>query len=211
MPFVCLPALWIFFLGTALLAFPVGAAAQKDGTPYKQMPAGKYKIDPVHSHVIFAVEHLGFSIFFGRFNEVYGTLEFDPNEPEKSVLEITLDPTSVDTVNDELDAELSGSAEFLNAASYPEINFRSQNIVQTGVRKGQVQGLLTLRGQSRPLTLNTRLNGAGANPIDERPTLGFSAKGRMRRSEWGMDYLVPQIGDIVALTINAEFRYQGRP
>ena len=69
----------------------------------------------------------------------------------------------------------------------------------------RIEGDLTLHGVTKPLTLEARLNKAGPNPFDKKPTLGFSGTGALKRSDFGMSNYLPMIGDVVTLTIDAEF------
>jgi polyisoprenoid-binding protein YceI len=97
------------------------------------------------------------------------------------------------------------SEKFLDVAKYPEIRFVSTKVTREPDQTLRIDGQLTLHGLTRPLTLHARLNKEAPNPFDKRPTLGFSATGSLKRSDFGIATYIPVIGDEVSLTIDAEF------
>lgn len=169
-----------------------------------RLEGGAYRLDPDHFALLWKVDHLGFSRFVGRFNRVEGSLDFDPANPDASRLEILVDTASVDSRLPVLDDTLRGAG-WLDVARFPQASFRSTAIEITGPASGNVTGELTLRGVMRPVTLAATFNGGAANLLTGRFTLGLSASAIIRRSEFGIDSLVPAIGDEVALEIHAEF------
>ncbi len=168
-------------------------------------PSGTYSIDPSHTQVIWHVDHMGFSSYAGRFNTIDGTLEFDAETPENSMLTVRIEATSVDVPNAKLQGELV-TTPFFNASDFPEITFTSTAITRTDEGTGTVTGDLSLLGVTLPVTLDVTFNGAGPHPFGGFPMLGFSATGNLDRTQWGMDHLAPQIvGAEVSLRIDAEF------
>lgn len=165
---------------------------------------GTYVLDRSHANVLFRINHLGYSQYVGRFNTLDAKLELDPQDLSKSQLSASVTPASVDVNNPELQDKLRGT-DFFNVTQYPEIRFVSRKIVRTGRNTGTVTGDLTLLDVTRPLTLNVTFNNGGMNPYASVYTLGFSATGTFKRSEWGMKALIPHVGDDVTLTIEAEF------
>ncbi|MEP2829951.1 YceI family protein [Parvibaculum sp.] len=187
---------------SACTAFNV-ATHRVSGDPV-DAPGGTYRADPQHTSVTFSVDHLGFSRFVARFNEVAATLEAVPGAPEKSKLDVTIKAASVDTNVAELDRMLAGS-DFFNAARYPDIRFVSTSIVRTSQGTGEVAGDLTMAGQTHPATFTVTFNGAAPDPLTGADKLGFSAEGTLDRSEWGLANWWPAVGNEVRFHIEAEF------
>ena len=163
-----------------------------------------YQLEPTHVDVLFAINHLGFSSKHGSFRAVAGTLKFDPEHPEASEVTIVIQADSIDTAFGPRDKDLEGE-KFLDVAKYPEIRFHSTQITADGAGGFHVLGELTLHGVTRPLALEAKLNGVGPNPFDKKPTVGISVTGSLKRSDYGVGFLVPMIGDEVAISADAEF------
>jgi polyisoprenoid-binding protein YceI len=172
-----------------------------------RLRAGAYTVDREHVTVLFEVNHLGYSGYIGRFNDIVATLDFDPVQPEASVLDVQIASASVDTPSDVLDDKLRGSAMF-DAAKHPFIRFQSQAIAVTGASTGKVTGNLTLNGITKPVTLDVQFNGGSQNAFSGKYTLGFHASGRLDRTDWGLTAWTPAVGKDVTLTIRAEFQKQ---
>lgn len=170
-------------------------------------PGGAYKTDPSHSSFNWSFNHSGLSHYTARFTKVDARLDWKPEKPETSTLSVTIDPLSVRTdypwpekVN--FDAEIGGEETFLAAKP---ITFVSKTIRVTGEKTGIVEGLLTLRGETHPATLDVTFNGSMAeHPMMGVPKIGFSATGRIRRSEWGLDFAIPELGDVVTFAIETQ-------
>ncbi|MEZ5825446.1 MAG: YceI family protein [Geminicoccaceae bacterium] len=169
------------------------------------LPEGAFRLDADHAALVWKVEHLGYSLFVGRFNELDATLDFDPEAVENSSLAVTVDAASIDTGNPELDDILRGSG-WLDTAAHPQIRFYSTAIQRTGERTGRVDGFLDLHGVEAPITLDVTFNGSGSDFLrGGRDVLGFSATGELTRSTFAIDTLVPAVGDTVRIEIEAEF------
>ncbi|NMN72811.1 YceI family protein [Rhizobium sp. 57MFTsu3.2] len=191
-----------FCIGLALnTAFSVAADS---GEP---APAGAYKTDPSHSSVNWSFSHFGLSHYTARFTKVDARLEWNPEKPETSALSVKIDPLSVRTdypwpERVDFDAKIGGDEMFL--AGKP-ITFVSRAIRVTGDKSGSVEGLLTFRGQTHPATLDVIFNGSMAkHPMMGIPKVGFSATGSIRRSEWGLDFSIPELSDEVTLVIETQ-------
>lgn len=203
---------WILMAGVAVgLGFvPAGLSYAAD-TPYNEMPAGVYNLDETHAQLIWKVSHLGLSNYTARFTSFDADLTFDPANPENSSLTATIDPTSIKTdypypEKKDFDKKLVEGKEWFNVAAFPEIKFESKELAVTGENTGTMMGHLTFLGVTKPVTLDVTFNGAMASqPFSSKPTLGFSATGSLKRSEWGMATYVPNIGDEVQIMIEAEF------
>lgn len=167
-------------------------------------PAGTYRADPRHTSIVFDVDHLGFSRFVARFNEVEAVLDAVPDAPETSRLEVTIKAASVDTNVPELDAMLK-APDMFDAAAHPGIHFASTKIVRTGEGEVEVTGNLTIAGRTHPATFTVTFNGAAPDPLTGEDKLGFSAEGTLDRSVWGLGKWWPAVGNEVRFRIEAEF------
>lgn len=180
---------------------------------HEQMPAGLYTLDKKHSSLTWKVSHFGLSNYTARFTRFDAELMLDPQTPENSTLTANIDPTSIETdypktTQSDFNKELAEKKEFFNTGAFPEITFVSKNIKRVGTNKGTVTGDLTFLGITKPLTLEVTFNNAfPEHPLNKKPTLGFSAVGVLKRSDFGMEVYIPAIGDEVTLLIEAEFVY----
>jgi polyisoprenoid-binding protein YceI len=182
----------------------------------KDIPAGAYQLDPAHASLIFRVDHLGFSNYTARFKRFDAKLQFDPSNLTAASLEVSIDPRSIETDfpdpgTIDFNAMLQGE-QWLNAAQFPELKFRSTSIEATGSNTMRVTGDLTFRGITKPVVLDTKFNGGySGHPMDPRARIGFSARGALKRSEFGMGFGIPEPGttmgvsDQVEVIIEAEF------
>jgi len=168
--------------------------------------AGNYRLDPAHASVVWSISHVGISNYTARFDDIRGSLSFDPLSPEKSQLDIRIDPISISTGDAEFDEIIAVGSSYFNAERFPEIRFVSREITITGDNTGAITGDLTFRGTTLPLSLNVVFNGAGKSFGHKGKTLGFSATGTLMRSDFGLTTLKGfGIGDEVKLRIETEF------
>jgi polyisoprenoid-binding protein YceI len=176
--------------------------------------ADTYAFDPAHTDIVFFVNHLGYSDTIGRFNQAEGSIVLDEGSLENSAIEVTIDAASLDTNHEERDGHLR-SADFFNVREFPEISFTSTRVEPTGEKSAEVTGDLTLLGTTRPVTLEVTLNQIAPHPVpayDGVITAGFSARGTITRSEFGMDFLAPAVGDEIDLILEIEaFKQDERP
>jgi polyisoprenoid-binding protein YceI len=162
-----------------------------------------YKIDPGHTSVAFIVNHLGFSNTIGRFNTVAGELTFDQADVAKSKLSVTIDAAGVDTNHAKRDEHLR-SPDFFNVKEFPKLTFKSVKIEKTGDNTGALTGDFTMLGVTKPLTLAVTFNKSGVSPATKLETVGFSARGVLKRTDFGMKYGAPYISDEIQLLIETE-------
>ncbi|PWC88457.1 hypothetical protein TSH100_07865 [Azospirillum sp. TSH100] len=186
----------------ALFAATAVGATLSMGAPAFAAPVS-YKIDPAHTAVAFIVNHVGFSNVIGRFNTVGGDVTFDKDAVEKSVVTVTIDTTSVDTNHAKRDEHLR-SPDFFNAKEFPKMTFKSTKIEKTGDKTGKLHGDLTLLGVTKPVVLDVTFNKDGVSPASKLETAGFSARGTVKRTDFGMKYGAPAIGDDIQLLIEVE-------
>lgn len=170
--------------------------------PLKAVMAADYNIDPGHTYVSFAVNHLGFSTMRGKFDRQSGSMQFDPGAKKASVI-IEIDATSIDTGHDKRDAHLQ-SPDFLNAVENPTITFKSTAVTWNGSVLASVSGDLTILGVSKPVTLTVTSMKCGPHPFSKKETCGFDASGSVKRSDYGVNYGLPAIGEILDLQIEVE-------
>jgi len=168
--------------------------------------AASYTIDETHAHAAFRVSHLGFSHTLGQFKEISGSLEFDEANPTASSVSVTINTASVDSANEARDEHLR-KADFLNVEEFPTMTFTSTAIEVTGEKTGKLTGDLTLLGVTKPVTLDVTFNQEGPHPFDpSKIVAGFSASGEINRTNFGMAYAAPAIGETVELMIEVEAR-----
>jgi polyisoprenoid-binding protein YceI len=172
------------------------------GTP--AIAAESYTLDPSHTSVLYALNHLSFSTNRGIFRDVTGRLVLDEKTPSASRLEVTIKTASIDSFDASRDKAVRG-AQFLDVEHFPEMRFVSTTVERTGETTAKVTGELTLHGVTRPVTLDATLVKEGNHPITGAQRLGFSAKGVVKRSEFGIMGFLPVVGDEVAITIDCEF------
>lgn len=185
--------------------FAQPAAPAIPGRPdVSRVVAGTYKVDPAHTQVRWRVDHLGFSLFDGFFADPKGSLLIDPRRPNTARVTITIPMSKVLSTSTGLDTHLKG-ADFFDVARFPTATFTSTQVRTTGQR-ARITGNLTLHGVTRPVVLDTRFVGAGNDPRGTKAlNVGFEATTRIRRSDFGITYGAPAIGDTVDLAINAAF------
>lgn len=188
-------------LAAAAATLALGAAA-----PAAPAAAETFVIDQTHSNIVFMVNHLGYSNMIGQFQDFAGEFTFDPDKPERASVQMTIQADSVDTDHAKRDEHLTGP-DFLNAKEFPTITFESTEVTVTGDNVGKLTGELTLLGETRPVTLDVTFNKMAPHPLPQYEkilTAGFSARGTIKRTEWGVDTYAPMIGDEMKLFIEIE-------
>lgn len=191
----------------AIVALTLGVAtAQAEPA----QPAGTYKMDHNHSSLTWKVNHFGLSNYTARFTRFDATLDIDPASPESAKILVTLDPTSVRTdyrseEGRNFDKELGDAEKYFNAKKFPQVVFASTRVERTGATTARITGDLTMRGITKPLTIEVTLNGAKRHPSAGVPALGFSGVAKLKRSDFDMTFMLPLVGDEVTLLIEAEF------
>jgi polyisoprenoid-binding protein YceI len=181
-------------LTAALAAVPLLASAHT-------ADPGQYKIDPVHSYAHFTVTHLGVSRFTGRFDKLAGEVSADGSGPANKVV-AEIDVTSVDTGFADRDKHLK-SPDFFAAAQYPKARFESTKVSFDAKGQGTLAGNLTLHGVTKPVTFQLQHIGAGKDPWGGYRA-GYVATTTLKRSDFGMNFMLDGISDAVDLTLNIE-------
>ncbi|NOX59697.1 MAG: polyisoprenoid-binding protein [Planctomycetes bacterium] len=181
---------WIMLLSAAVI---LGCGSQSF--------ADAYKIDGMHSSVMFRVKHLNVSPFYGRFNSVSGKIQVN-DDPTKSTFEVIVKTESLDTNDKKRDGHIKGT-DFFNVREFPTITFKSKSI-KTG-DKGvlKVTGDLTCHGVTKSITVDMTATGSGPDPWGGFRT-GFETTFTIKRSDYGMDYMLKMLGDDVKLFVALE-------
>lgn len=163
----------------------------------------KYEFDKAHTQITFAVNHLGYSFSQGRFEDFDGHFMFDQENPANSSVEVKIEADSVYMGTDAWDDHVE-NADFLDAEKFEYITFKSGKIEVTGADTANIHGDLTIKDVTRPVVLATKLNKAGTHPMSGKPHAGFSATTTIKRSDFGISYGLPNVGDEIAIRLEVE-------
>jgi len=172
-----------------------------------------WTIDPAHTAVSFGVRHMMVSTVRGHFQKVSGNVLWDAKNPEKSTVSIDVDIASIDTREAKRDEHLR-SADFFDAAQFPKMTFRSTKVVKKGDEEYELVGDLTIKGVTRSVTL--QVEGPTAEHADPWGfvRMGASAKGKIKRSDFGMTWNAALemggvvVGDEVKIELEVELQRQ---
>lgn len=175
---------------SALFAAPVFAAPEN------------YTIDPRHTLPAYEVNHLGFSTQRGRFNTTSGKITLD-RAAKSGTVQVSIDTSSVSSGVPKLDEHLRGE-DFFDVAQHPTMTFKSSNLKFNGDVPVAAEGELTIRGVTKPVTLTITSFKCGPNPIAKKDACGADANTNVKRSDFGMKFALPALGDDVKLLINVE-------
>lgn len=182
------------FALTALLAFALPVAAHAADT---------YAVDPVHSSVIFKANHFSAAWVYGNFTDITGTIVHDAANPAASSVDLTVKVDSLTTHNADRDKHLK-SPDFFNAKQFPTITFKSKSVAKVDDKTMNVTGDLTLHGVTKSVTAKVTYIGTGKLPPNNTTISGFETAFTIKRSDFGITYWVPQIGDEVPIIISLE-------
>jgi polyisoprenoid-binding protein YceI len=172
------------------------------------MALEKWKFDTVHSNVSFSVRHMMISRVHGSFKVWSGTLETEETKLEEAGLQVSIEVASIDTKEPQRDEHLR-SADFFDAANYPNITFESTKVEKVGSEHYKVTGNLTIRGVSKPVTLDSEYFGRQKDPWGGERT-GFSAKTSIDRKDFGLMFNIPLdgggfvVGDKVDIALDVQ-------
>lgn len=173
--------------------------------PFAMAQTSTWKTDPAHSEVDFTIKHMALSNVHGRFGTVDATLTWDDADPAKSTVNATIDVTGVDTGVPNRDTDLK-SARFFDVANHPKATFASTSVEKSGSGY-KVNGNLTIKGVSKPVTLDVDAPTGPVNGMGHKQHLGFSATTTVNREDFGVGAGMPvaMLGDDVKLTIDLDF------
>ena len=161
-----------------------------------------FKIDPVHSSVIFRVKHMNVSYFWGRFNDIAGTVAWDAAKPEASSFDVQIKTESVDSKDPKRDNHLK-SPDFFNAKQFPTLAFKSKSVKKLDDTTFEVGGDLTLHGVTKPLTAKVEMTGTGKG-MRGGSLVGFETTFEIKRSDFGMNFMKGPLGDDVRIVVSLE-------
>ncbi len=163
--------------------------------------AADYEIDPAHSFVEFRIQHLGFSWLYGRFNDLSGDFSYDAEQPEGNKIDLEIDTASVDTNHAERDKHLRGE-DFLDVEKYPKATFKTTKY--TGdAEKGTLEGVLTLHGVEKPISIDIKKMGEGPDPWGGYRA-GFIGTTTLARKDFGIDYDLGPASETMELELGIE-------
>ena len=184
-------------------AFRIAAAALAVAGLSAGAQAATYAIDPTHTNVYFEAKHFGTSTNRGRFDKKSGTVEFD-RAAKTAKVNVTVDTTSVNSGVAPFDKHLR-SDEFLDAEKHPTAVFKSDKLVFEGDKVSEVQGTLTIRGKTHPVTLKATAFNCYDNPILKREVCGGDFETTIKRSLWDINWgLQMGVADMTKLVIQVE-------
>ncbi len=163
----------------------------------------KYHLDKTHSQILFFVNHIGFSNSLGKFHESEGYFTFDRKTPENSRIDFTVQTASIAMGDNTWNEHMKGK-NFFNVEKFPSMAFKSTGIKITGENTADITGDLTILDVTKPVTLKTIHNKSGKHPFSGKYTTGLSATTTIKRSEFGMIYGLPLVGDEVTIRIEVE-------
>ena len=189
--------------GTVVIAqAPMAVPGSKD---VAKVTGGTYSVEPSHTQIVFAYDHMGFTNNMGVITQPTGTLTLDKANLSASKVSITLSIANLTTGIPALNEHLA-KPEFFDAAKFPTATFVSTGVKPDGATGADITGNLTIKGITKPVTLDAEFYGAGANPMNKKENVGFVATGTIKRSDFGMGGFVPVVGDNVELKIIVAFQ-----
>lgn len=191
-------------LALSLIGGGVVAQAALTKVP-SEVTAGAYDLDSGHGKITWSVNHLGFSTYYGQFVNVKAELKLDTANPANSSLTATIPLTDVNPADDALKGHLQ-TADFFDTANHPVATFvsRSVTVDSDDANEATVVGDLTLRGVTKPVTIEVEFNQAGPS-MGGVYKAGFDGEATIKRSEFGINYALPAVSDEVKLHLEGEF------
>ncbi len=174
--------------------------------------AQTYSFDAGHTKIMFAYNHLGMSNQYGRFDGFDGDVMFSPDKMAEAKVNVTIDANSIDTDVAKLDEHLK-SPDFFDTAKHPRITFKSTGVKQTGSKSMQITGDLTIKGKTQSVVMDATMNFQGEHPLAKfskayagAQYVAFSARARVRRSDFDLGLYAPMTSDTVDIIIETELR-----
>jgi len=162
-----------------------------------------WNIDPNHTAAQFSVRHLGISTVRGAFTKVTGTVQYDPANPAKTVIDATIDANSIDTRVEMRDNDLR-SPHFFDAAKFPTLTFKSKKVEAAEAGKLKVTGDLTIHGVTKEAVLDVEGPSAPIKDPRGNQRMGASASTKINRQDFGLTADSGMVGDDIPITIDLE-------
>jgi polyisoprenoid-binding protein YceI len=164
------------------------------------LESGTWTLDPAHSQLGFSIRHLGISTLRGIFQESDGCVTIDGDNASVAV---NAQMGSVTTGNAYRDGHLQGD-DFFDAANHPTMSFASTALNVGANNTGTLSGDLTIRGVTKPVTLDVSFTGTGTSPMDNSLRAGFLATGSINRTDFGVSFGVPMVSEEVQLSLDVQ-------
>lgn len=161
-----------------------------------------FVIDNNHTTPSFSYDHFGFSVQTARFNKTSGRIVLD-REAKAGSVDVVIDTRSVDTVSPQLNEHIQGP-DFLDTKAFPSATFKSTSVAFDGDRPVAIDGNLTLKGVTRPVSLKVTHYQLGLNPIINKKEIGANAVAIVKRSDFNAAKYAPNVGDEVTISIAIE-------
>jgi polyisoprenoid-binding protein YceI len=181
-----------------VLGFALAAPSAQSG---ELAATGAYKVDPVHTSVVFRIKHLDTAWFYGRFDEMTGMLNYDPADPSASSLNLEVKIESVNSGNGRRDGHLK-SSDFFSSKQFPTATFVSSSFAPAAEGVYEIAGDLTIKGVTRPVT--ARLEKTGQSQGERGTVIGFETTFDIKRSEFGITYGPESLGEDVRMIVSIE-------
>jgi polyisoprenoid-binding protein YceI len=163
-----------------------------------------YTVDSDHTEGILRWNHVGFSNPTAQFSRVAGTLEYDPANPSRAFVMVTIPLAAMSTGEPDLDDDFR-STDFFDIAKYPTATFKSSKVDQLGPSDQlKVTGDLSVHGVTKTVTLAVTINKLGTDPRNKLPTVGFDAIATLNRSDFGLGLYVPLVSDEIKIQITGQ-------
>jgi len=185
-----------------LKAITLGLAVASVATFSMAKPVA-YQIDPTHTATVFSWSHFGFSTPSANFTDIQGTINVDNEKPATSSVNVTIPVASINTNVKALDEHIK-SADFFDAAKYPNITFKSTKVETKDKQHFKITGDLTVKGVTKPVVLDAVLNKQTVHPMTKLQSIGFNATTSFDRSAFGIGGYVPNVGDKITVNITTE-------
>jgi len=161
-----------------------------------------YGVEPNHTYANFSYNHMGLSTQISKFSKTSGTVVYDKAAKTGSV-DITIDMKSVDTGSNLFNSHIQG-ADFLDTTAFPTASFKSTKVVFEGDKPASIEGNLTIKGVTKPVTLKVTHFTNMAHPMAKKDAIGANASTLIKRSEFNAGKYAPAVGDDVTITISIE-------
>lgn len=168
-----------------------------------------FTLDPTHTYPHFSVDHLGVSTMWGRFGKTTGKFMLD-RAAHKASIELIVETASIDTGDNVRGSrprardEHLRSADFFNVQEFPQMTYKSSNVKFNGENPVEIEGQLTLLGVTKPLALKVDRWVCKDHPASKKPMCGGNASGAFKRTDFGMKFAVPNVGDEIKLFMEFE-------
>jgi polyisoprenoid-binding protein YceI len=167
-----------------------------------------FRFDPMHSSVSWQINHFGFSYLSGKFSDVQGKVILDESNYLNSSVEVVIKIDSLSTGLKKFDEHLL-SSDFFDVNKFSTAKFVSRKVIVTKNNNAKILGSLTIRGVKRDETIDVKLNKIGENPLTKTRTVGFTGSLKIKRSNYGINYGMPNVADEVKIEFNSELTSDG--